>query len=119
MGADYEDDEPTGTSTAEIPPDEDLQLCAQISVDGIVSVRALPAAGSIGIGRGSGCDVVIEHPSVSRQHATLQLAPLQIMDQNSRNGTRLRGEALEPGVAVPFAIGEAVQLGHVTILIDR
>jgi DNA-binding NtrC family response regulator len=118
MGSDYEDDDPTGNVLA-IEPDDESTLCAQVSVDGVVTVHALPIDGGVDIGRAASCDLVIEHPSVSRRHATLQVAPLQIVDQNSRNGTRLRGAALQPGIAVPIAIGEAVQLGHVTILIHQ
>ncbi len=115
MGSDYADEEVTGS--ADVLPTDDVELCAQISVDGVVSTHVLPMAGVIEVGRAAGCDVVIDHPSVSRRHARLSLAPLQITDENSRNGTRLRGTSLEPGVAAPLAIGEAVQLGQITMLI--
>jgi transcriptional regulator with AAA-type ATPase domain len=56
---------------------------------------------------------------VSRHHALLQVTPLQITDQNSKNGTRVRGLTIEPGIATPLTIGEAVQLGQVSILVHR
>jgi DNA-binding NtrC family response regulator len=117
MGEQYEDE--ITESTSAIPSDEHPELCALISVDGVVTTHALPPAGSIDIGRGSNCDLVIEHPSVSRHHATLQITPLQIVDVRSRNGTRLRGAQLEPGISTPIAIGEAVQLGQATVLIHH
>ncbi|HEY5922698.1 MAG TPA: sigma 54-interacting transcriptional regulator [Kofleriaceae bacterium] len=115
---DYEDEDTTN-NVALSPSADDAELCALISVEGVVTTHVLPAAGAIEIGRGASCDLVIEHPSVSRHHATLQIAPLRITDARSRNGTRLRGEPIAPGIAAPIAIGEAVQLGQATVLIHH
>jgi transcriptional regulator of acetoin/glycerol metabolism len=84
-----------------------------------VTTHTLPATGVVDVGRATGCDLVLEHASVSRHHALLQVSPLQITDQNSKNGTRVHGVTIEPGIATPFAIGEAVQLGQVSILVLR
>ena len=116
VGSDYDDEDTTAVPP--IAPVDDPELDAQISIDGTVSTHALPLTGSIEIGRSLGCDLVIDHASVSRRHARLQLSPLRITDQSSRNGTRLRGEVLACGIATPLAIGEAVQLGQVTILVQ-
>ncbi len=118
MGSDYADEDTTSSAVA-LPPDDDTQVCALISVDGVVTTQVLPAAGVLDVGRAARCDLVIDHPSVSRHHATLQLSPLRITDLRSRNGTRLRGELLEPNVAVPFSIGEAVQIGQATVLVHH
>src|SRR5437867_1658180 len=80
-----------------------------VGVDGVVTTQPLPAAGEIKIGRASTCDLVVLHSSVSRHHATLQMSPLAIIDAGSRNGTRVRGELLEPGV---------IQIGSAAILIS-
>jgi DNA-binding NtrC family response regulator len=117
MGGDY-DEEVTGNAFA-LGPGDEPDLCALVSIEGVVTTHVLPPGGSIQIGRGSGCDLVIEHTSVSRRHATLRLSPLEITDAGSRNGTVLRGEALQPGISTPFAIGEAVQIGQVTVLIHH
>jgi DNA-binding NtrC family response regulator/pSer/pThr/pTyr-binding forkhead associated (FHA) protein len=113
------DDEITSTNVAIPSSDDPSELCALISIDGVVTTHVLPASGALDIGRGSNCDLIIEHPSVSRHHATLQLSPLTITDVRSRNGTRMRGEVITPGVAMPIAIGEAVQIGHATVLIHH
>ncbi|MFN0252267.1 MAG: sigma 54-interacting transcriptional regulator [Kofleriaceae bacterium] len=116
---DYEDidtdvaKEPAGGGS---PP-----LCAMISVDGVVTSVPLPDVGDVRIGRTASCDVVVQHKSVSRHHATLRITrgdpPLEITDAGSRNGTRLRGSALAAGVPTSLTIGEALQLGEVTVLI--
>src|SRR5215467_2101127 len=117
MGSDYEDEDTTRSSVG--LPLDDSQLCAQVSVDGAVTIHALPLGSTIDIGRATSCDLVIDHASVSRHHAMLHVSTLQITDQNSRNGTRLRGQSLAPGVATSLAIGDSVQLGQVTLLIHH
>ncbi len=117
MGGDY-DDEIT-TDAHALGSEDQPDLCALVSIEGVVTTHALPAVGTVDIGRGSGCDLVIEHASVSRRHAKLQLSPLSITDIGSRNGTVLRGEVLATGDSRPLAIGEAIQVGHVTVLIHH
>jgi DNA-binding NtrC family response regulator len=115
---DYDTEDITGNQLA-LGADDESELCALVSIDGAVTTHALPASGAVEIGRGSGADVVIEHPSVSRHHATLNVAPLTIVDHQSRNGTKVRGDWIAPDIAIPLSIGEAVQLGQVTVLIHH
>ncbi|MEO8551826.1 MAG: sigma 54-interacting transcriptional regulator [Kofleriaceae bacterium] len=89
-----------------------------ISIDGVVTSIVLPDRGDVTIGRGSACDLVVPHVSVSRHHATLRMSPLSITDAGSRNGTRVRGIQVEPQRAAALAIGEAIQLGEAAILIQ-
>src|SRR5687767_7021435 len=98
-------------------PSEADALSALISIDGTVVMKALPERGDVTIGRESSCDLVLHHASVSRQHATLTMSPLAITDAGSRNGTRVRGVLIDPGVATNLAVGDAVQIGHVVVLI--
>src|SRR4051812_30647459 len=50
------------------------------------------------IGRGKDCDVVIDHPSLSRRHAILQPGPpATVRDLDSTNGTRAAGELRRGG----------------------
>jgi len=112
------DDEIT-TSTVSIVDDDTPQLCALVSIDGVVTTHLLPARGEIEIGRSTSCDLVVEHPSVSRHHVSLRLSPLSVTDLGSRNGTRLRGATLAPRIQTPLSIGEAVQVGQVTVLIHH
>ena len=116
MGLDDDDGEETRSNVA-VAPDES-ELCAQVSIDGAVIIHGLTLGATIDIGRASSCDLVIDHASVSRHHAMLQVSPLQITDQRSRNGTRVRGQAIEPGVAVSLAVGDAIQIGQATVLIQ-
>ncbi|HEY5946731.1 MAG TPA: FHA domain-containing protein, partial [Kofleriaceae bacterium] len=116
---DYDEEETTG-STVSLRANDDAELCALVSVDGRVTTHVLPAAATVlDIGRGVDCDLVIEHPSVSRHHAKLQLLPLSLTDMGSRNGTKVRGEWTEAGVPLPISIGEAFQLGQATVLIHH
>ncbi len=58
------------------------------SVEGRVTVIELPASGKLVIGRGEDCDVVLDHPSISRRHASLEIGEqLRIEDLGSANGT--------------------------------
>ena len=48
---------------------------------------------SITAGRGSDCDMVLDHPSVSQVHATVEVTDegyLAVQDANSANGTYLK-----------------------------
>jgi len=66
------------------------------------------------VGRSRSCDVVVEDPSVSRQHAALVLFGGQwfVWDRHSTNGTRLNGHriwgtaSVRPGDLLAF--GEAI-----------
>jgi two-component system response regulator AtoC len=95
----------------------ETRLHATISVDGAITTAQLPDNGEVTIGRGSSCDLVVSHGSVSRHHATLHVSPLEIVDVGSRNGTKVRGQRLSRGVPTPLMIGEAIQLGEAAILI--
>ncbi len=54
----------------------------------------------ITIGRGSGCDVRLQDPLASREHAVLVYGQGQwyVQDRGSRNGTLLNGQRIEAGV---------------------
>ncbi len=82
--------------------------------------ESLPAAGTIVLGRAAACDIVIDNQSLSREHARLTIGDqLTIEDLGSSNGTRLRDRLLESGESVAVAIGEAVALGTVTIVVQK
>jgi pSer/pThr/pTyr-binding forkhead associated (FHA) protein len=50
----------------------------------------------LSIGSGSGCDIVIDDPTVSRRHATLKKAEATwtLEDLGSTNGTWVNGRAI-------------------------
>jgi transcriptional regulator with GAF, ATPase, and Fis domain len=89
-----------------------------VTVDGAVTSMQLPLSGDVMIGRSTSCDLFIEHSSVSRAHALLRVDPLSILDVGSRNGTRVRGQKLQSGIPTPISVGEAIQLGDATLLIQ-
>jgi hypothetical protein len=52
------------------------------------------------VGRIEGCDVMLRHPSISKQHAWFQVdrsGALYLTDAQSLNGTRVNGKSLPPG----------------------
>ena len=79
----------------------------------------LPASGDVTIGRSREADIHVPHGSLSRKHAVLQLGvPLKLKDLKSSNGTRLKGKSVGEEW-VNLEVGEAFELGEVTLLLQR
>ncbi|MGH3739676.1 MAG: DUF58 domain-containing protein, partial [Micromonosporaceae bacterium] len=76
---------------------------------------ALPEAGSVTVGRGADCDLVLDDPEVSRTHASLTAGDGQVAvaDRDSRNGVGVRGHRIAE--AAPLADGDTAQLGETMI----
>ncbi|MCG8423283.1 MAG: FHA domain-containing protein [Proteobacteria bacterium] len=75
------------------------------------------------IGRSRRCDVRVENDSVSKVHGSVMFdraaAEYYIVDENSRNGTCINGEALTPGVPAAVWSGAYVSFGDaVFVFID-
>src|SRR5438270_2976301 len=66
------------------------------------------------IGRARDGDIVIDHPSLSRQHARLVLEDddWKIVDNSSANGIRINGETYAMSALRP---GDVIDLGHVKL----
>ena len=92
----------------------------------------LPAEGTLHIGRSEGNEVRIDHPSVSRRHAVLEVGErIVIRDLGGANGTYVRDvhrprmaaetENLRQlsGDAVEVAVGEPMMVGVVTLVVRR
>lgn len=65
------------------------------------------------IGRGDDCDIIVDHRSVSTQHAKIvreQGGEYKIVDLNSKNGVKVSGEEYRN---VHLKRGDVVELGHV------
>jgi DNA-binding NtrC family response regulator len=116
VGADFDDLE---TDAARDGLDAGTRLHAMITVEGAVAMKQLPAAGGLTIGRSPDCDLVIPHSSVSRRHATLTMSPLSIVDAGSRNGTRVHGKHVSRATPTSIEIGDAIQIGEATIVIQQ
>ena len=83
---------------------------------GVAALRALPALGSVTVGRSFEATVPIFHVSLSRRHARLRFGrAVTIEDLGSRNGTVVGGCRLEPGEMRVVQPGEVMQLGAVSV----
>src|SRR5688572_3501144 len=79
----------------------------------------LPTRGRVTIGRDPGCDVVIDHPSISRRHGVLEVGErLTYQDLGGKNGSSIAGRAIAPSSTIEVLPGEALVLGQVTLLIQ-
>ena len=86
----------------------------------LFAMHPLPESGSVSIGRDENDDVRIDEPNASRHHARLHVgAVLEIEDTGSTNGTRLRGNLLQPGQRAQVLPGEAISIGWATLMIQR
>ena len=78
-----------------------------VLADQDVSLRALPDAGRVVIGRSRKATVTIDHVSVSREHAALEMGKtVTVEDLASQNGTRVNGVPLGAGERRPVKNGE-------------
>jgi transcriptional regulator with GAF, ATPase, and Fis domain len=69
------------------------------------------------IGRAPDCDVVIDHPALSRHHARLRARPLSIEDLGSTNGVRWSGGRLRAGEPAPLAAGDSFHVGPFSFMV--
>ena len=77
-------------------------------------------AGSNVVGRSKTADLHIDDESLSRRHAVLHVAGgVEIEDCGSMNGTRIGGRQLAHGERAPVQLGEPVELGQVTLLVQE
>ena len=83
----------------------------------LLGANTLPAGhdAPITIGRSRRCDVRIENDSVSKVHGSVSFdrstGEYSLVDENSRNGTRINGEQLTPGTPSPVWSGAHVAFG--------
>lgn len=82
--------------------------------------RDLPETGSLLIGRGDECDLVVPYRSLSRKHARLHIGPPhRIEDLGGMNGTHVAGEKLAAGMSATIRSGDAVYLGNVVVIVHE
>jgi DNA-binding NtrC family response regulator len=89
-----------------------------LMVIGDGQIRSVPfARTTLVIGRSSECDVVIDHPKLSRRHARLIRGPqLGVEDLGSTNGTNVGGEILHGEVGI-LRQGEAFHIGPFSFVV--
>ncbi len=93
--------------------------------DGGSLTMPLPERGRVVVGRAVQADIVIDHASLSRAHAAIELtagapgvASTPIWeDLGSSNGTRIRGRTLGPHERVSVGWNEPVELGSVVCIV--
>lgn len=92
-GADGASQQPRPDPTKVRPAITDWQLRG---VSGDSFGRVVPLQGRMTVGRGEGCDIVLEATEVSRQHAALEAAQdgVVVEDLDSSNGTFVNGERI-------------------------
>lgn len=80
-------------------------------------VREPLAEGMYRIGSGTDADIVLREPTISRQHATLEVQAdrLTLTDTGSRNGTFVRHKRIESARVKPE---DAIRLGELDIHIE-
>jgi two-component system, NtrC family, response regulator AtoC len=88
-----------------------------VSDGGIRSVE-LPIASILRIGRKAGLEIIVDHPTVSREHAIIYGGnPPSVEDLGSRNGTSVQGTRVPPRQRVPLRTGYIVAIGDVNIFV--
>jgi DNA-binding NtrC family response regulator len=109
---------PTSTVRQAAPPTGRNRLVLIGSSE--AATYPLPDDGEVSIGRADHNDIQIDNPTISRRHARLHLGPiLEVEDMGSGNGTLVRGCRVNPGERVPIKYGEPVDLGGMTIAVQR
>jgi serine protease Do len=80
--------------------------------------KSVQATGSrFVIGREEGCDLLLEDPEVSRQHAFISVTPdggAELHDLGSANGTRVNGRLIHG--STPLRGGERIQMGSTELV---
>ncbi len=73
------------------------------------------------VGRSSYCSLILDHPSVSRLHASLKPLGDQIVlsDLGSTNGTFLNNNRLEGSVETSVRLGDQIRVGEIVLVLEE
>jgi hypothetical protein len=105
-------------SRSETPKRED-RLVVTAFCDDRTLVFELFADRANVFGRAEGCELRVDHPSVSRRHASFHVGrPVMLEDLQSRNGTVVRGTPLGAKQRVPVRPGDVIECGDVLLLLQ-
>ena len=108
----------TSGSATDAAPGQDRTFTLLL-VTGLGWLRPHRIAGpEVVIGRAPECDLVVEHPTLSRRHAVLRLGPpVTVQDLGSTNGTRVAGERRSGGEPRPLGEVGSFQIGPFSFLL--
>jgi two-component system response regulator AtoC len=82
------------------------------------AVRELPPAATLTVGRSRKCDLCIDHPSVSREHAVFYGSnPVTVEDLGSTNGTTIAGVRIPTRARAQVERGQVIAIGAAVIVI--
>lgn len=113
---------PDGGSTVTLlrPPKVRVEHSLVVVNGENIETLNLPIKGRLTIGRSPSADVVVQHNSVSREHAVLEIgsAGVVLRDLGSHNGTLLAGRPLSRGTSVLLREGEVIQVGAASIFLE-
>jgi transcriptional regulator with GAF, ATPase, and Fis domain len=80
--------------------------------------KELPDTGRLTVGRSRTCDITIDHPSVSREHAVFHGGrPIYVQDLGSTNGTTVGGSRIPSGAKAPIERGQVVAIGAAVLVV--
>jgi two-component system response regulator AtoC len=80
--------------------------------------KELPEGGRLTVGRSRGCDLTIDHGSVSREHVAFHAGrPVEVEDLGSTNGTTVGGVRIPKGTRVPVERGQVVVIGAAVLVV--
>lgn len=83
-----------------------------------IRLRSTGSPYRVTVGRDVDCELVINHPAVSKHHAmvtVMESADVYVVDQRSRNGTFLNGQQLAPEVPRKLNGSDVLRFGDVDV----
>ncbi len=93
--------------------------CVLVFTDDRARTIPLPESGEYVIGRSEECEIRVDDPSVSRNHARLHFgAELRIQDLGSSNGTRIGDLVLTPHQWFSFSLATVIGIGSSSLLVQ-
>ncbi len=85
----------------------------KLEIDGIESLHPFEGMKTVTVGKSEQCDLIIDHPSISRIHAKVisKGGELYYVDMDSKEGSFLNEERLKPKAGNPFNTFFPIRLG--------
>ncbi|MDP9003101.1 MAG: sigma 54-dependent Fis family transcriptional regulator [Myxococcota bacterium] len=109
-------DELTGTQKHALPAPPHPQLVAMWP--GGMMAKELPETGRLTVGRSAGCDITIDHSSVSRVHAIVHGGfQVEVEDLGSTNGTTVAGQRIAERTRVAVERGRVMGMGAAVLVV--